>query len=125
MHLHKCNEPESISKDANAWDQRYTFSQIQYIPETIRRYVENCVDCKAIALLGGPIANTIDLYRLVRVTCENCKEEDLSQIAWMLCFGMKEEDYVPLENFSGYYPEHERNNIDGIYLLWAPEDDDA
>lgn len=39
------------------WIHRYTFSQIQYIPETIRRYVENCVDCKAIALLGGPIAN--------------------------------------------------------------------
>ena len=77
-------------------------------------------------MLGGPIANTIDLYyRLARVTCENCKEEDLSQIAWMLCFGMKEEDYVPFENFSGYYLEHERNNIDGIYLLWAPEDDDA
>ncbi|KAL7488819.1 hypothetical protein ACHAW6_014447 [Cyclotella cf. meneghiniana] len=120
IRLHKSNDAESIPKNAGMWEPRYTLSQIQYIPETIRRCVMNSIDHKAQRLLGRPIADAIDLYRLVRLTFEHSGEE-LSQIHWQPCFGMAEEEYVPLRDFSGYNPQHERKNIDGTGLLWEKE----
>jgi hypothetical protein len=79
------------------------------------------VDEKAITLLGEPIADAIDLYRLVKFT-HQLRKEELSQIEWMPCFGMDEEEYEPLDDFSGYNPQHSRQNIDGTGLLWTKED---
>ena len=54
---------------AGEWERpQYTLSQIQYIPETIRRIIANCTDHKAEALLGKHIAASINIYRLVRET---------------------------------------------------------
>ena len=53
----KCVPPRPIPADF--WNElKYTVSQIQYIPETIRRRVANCVDHKGESLLGKLIADT-------------------------------------------------------------------
>ena len=120
MRLHKCHDTRSVSNSGLGCEEPYTLSQIQYLPETIRRCVENCVDHEARALLGKPIADDIDIYRLVRQTYE-LREEDLSQVQWQPGFGVAEEDFVPLSDFSGYNPQHKRRNIDRTGLLWTTE----
>jgi hypothetical protein len=119
MHLHKSDDTREVQ--TSKLGEPYQLSQIEYLPETIRRCVENVVDQKAIALLGKPIADAIDLYRLARQTYE-LRKEDLAQIQWMPCFGMTKEEYAPLQDFGGYNPQHERKNIDGTGLLWTTED---
>ena len=100
----------------------YSVSQIQHIPETLRRCVMNTVDQKAEALLGKCIADSIDLYRLVRETYDE-REEALSQIQWMSCLGGVREEFVPLDDFQGYNPQNERENIDCTGLQWIVEED--
>lgn len=72
MCLHKSEEEKTVPPPSmleRSWqDSRYTLSQIQYLPETIRRCVMNCVDKEAEALLGKSIADSIDIYPLVRET---------------------------------------------------------
>ena len=82
----------------------------------------NTVDQKAEALLGKCIADSIDLYRLVRETYDE-REEALSQIQWMPCLGGVREDFVPLDDFQGYNPQNERENIDCTGLQWIVEED--
>lgn len=122
MSLHKSNEPKNIPPGVSYPD--YSLSQLQYIPETIRRCIVNCVDDRAVSLLGKAHADSIDLYRLVRETYE-AREEDLSQIQWMPCFGVNEDEFVPdVTTFGqGYNPQHERKNIDATGLLWGGEGD--
>ena len=116
MSLHKSNEPKNIPPGVSYPD--YSLSQLQYIPETIHRCIVNCVDHRAVSLLGKAHADSIDLYRLVRETYE-AREEDLSQIQWMPCFGVAEDEFVPLDDVQGYNPQHERKNIDATGLLWG------
>ena len=97
--LHKSDELKIIPPQHTVSD--YSVSQIQHIPETIRRCVMNTVDQKAEALLGKCIADSIDLYRLVRETYDE-REEALSQIQWMSCLGGVREEFVPLDDFQGY-----------------------
>ena len=117
--LHKSDELKTIPLYEEPFD--YSVSQIQHIPETIRRCVMNTVDQKAEALLGKCIADSIDLYRLVRETYDE-REEALSQIQWMPCLGGVREEFVPLDDFQGYNPQHERENIDCTGLRWVVED---
>ena len=119
MRLHKSNDTPSVSNGGRA---PFTLSQIQHIPETIRRCLENTVDHWAIIFLGKPIADNIDLYRLARQTYYH-QEEELSEIQWQPSFGMEEEDFVPLDDFSGYNPEHVRDNIDCTRLFWKYSED--
>jgi hypothetical protein len=35
---------------------------------------------------------------------------------------MEEEEYEPLDDFSGYNPQHSRSNIDGTGLLWTKKE---
>jgi hypothetical protein len=79
----------------------------------------NSIDHKTQTLLGMPIADAI-VYRLVRLTFEGSIEE-LVQIQWQPCFGMAEDDFFPLNDISGYKPQHERKNIDGTGLVWGKE----
>ena len=149
MELHKSNEEKTVPPQSmivegwrrstyhlsqiqhleGLWRSTYTLSQIQYLPETIRRVVANCVDRKAQTLLGKPIADSIDLYRLIRETYE-AQKEYLSAIQWMPCLGVAREDFVPLESFEGYNPHHERyggesmNNIDYTGLTWGMNGDE-
>ena len=116
--LHKSDELKTIPPQEFP---DYSVSQIQHIPETIRRCVMNSVDQKAEALLGKCIADSIDLYRLVRETYDQ-REEALSQIQWMPCLGGVREEFVPLDDFQGYNPQHERENIDYTSLHWVVED---
>ena len=81
----------------------------------------NTVDQKAEALLGKSIAESIDLYRLVRETYDE-REDVLSRIQWMPCLGGVREDFVPLDDFQGYNPQHESQNIDWTGLRWGVED---
>ena len=112
--LHKSDEAKSIpgGYGEGTWgiagyecSRRYSPSQIQYIPATIRRCVMNCVDLRAESLLGKAIAGSIDLYRLVRETYDT-KEEELSKIQWMPCFGVAKDEFAPLDDFQGYNPQH-------------------
>ena len=52
--LHKPKEEMSME---GYTDPQRTLSQVQYLPETLRRCVANSVDRTAEALLGKPIAN--------------------------------------------------------------------
>jgi hypothetical protein len=124
LRLHKSDDTRVVRQNRGRgyeFEEPYTLSQIQYLPETIRRCVENIVDEKARTLLGRPIADAIDLYRLVGSTYQ-LRQEELSQIEWMPCFGMEEEEYEPLDDFSGYNPQHSRSNIDGTGLLWTKKE---
>ena len=128
MHLHKSNEEESVppQKVMGSYGNSaaYTLSQIQYVPETIRRCISNCIDYEAHSLLGCHIADSINIYRLVLETYQNNSKE-LSQIHWMPCLGVAEEDFVSLDDFEGYNPQHICENIDCTGLAWGKEDDDA
>ena len=126
--LHKSDEEKTVPPQSmleRSWQEpRYTLSQIQYLPETIRRCVANCVDKKAVGLLGKSIADSIDIYRLIRETYDANKDYDLKAIQWMPCLGVSEEDYVPKETFEGYNPLNERygeaaDNIDCTGLRWG------
>ena len=104
MCLHKLDEEKSVPPQSMlcSWEQPlYTLSQIQYLPETIRRYVANCVDREAEYLLGRSIAESIDLYRLVRESYVECQHE-----LWMPCLGMEVADFSPRDTFPGYNPKH-------------------
>ena len=81
----------------------YTLSQIQRIPETIRRCIEFSIDTEAVALLGEGIAESIDVYRVLRETYKNNAKE-LGFLEWMPCFGGSEDDFEPLTDFSDYNP---------------------
>ena len=124
--LHKCNEERMVpprSMLTSGWESpKCTLSQIQYMPETIRRCVENCVDLEARSLLGKSMSDSIDLYRLVRETYEAHKD-DLSCIQWMPSLGVPLEDFVPLTDFTGYNPQHKNDNIDYTGLVWGVNDD--
>lgn len=132
MTLHKSDEQKTVPPRImmrSSLDHQYTLSQIQFIPETIRRIVMNCTDKDAEALLGKNIAESIDIYRLVRDTYDKRKGNNLRAIQWMPCLGVAREDFVPLETFEGYNPHHERfgrvaNNIDGTGLTWDIDEDD-
>ena len=89
----------------------------------------NCVDKEAEGLLGKSIADSIDIYRLVRETYDSNKDDELKAIQWMPCLRVSEEDYVLMESFEGYNPQHKRfgevaNNIDCTGLRWGLESDD-
>jgi len=133
MRLHKSEEEKTVPPQSmlvGTWQESsYTLSQVQYLPETIRRCVMNCVDKEAEALLGKSIADSIDIYRLVRETYASFGGDYLKAIEWMPCLGVSEEDYVPMETFEGYNPQHERfgevaDNIDSTGLRWGLESDD-
>ena len=69
-------------------------------------------------LLGKHIADSIDIYFLVRSTYGACKEE-LSEVKWMPCLGAGvEELFGPSADYRGYNPEHEHCNIDYTGLRW-------
>ncbi|KAL7530126.1 hypothetical protein ACHAWF_003254 [Thalassiosira exigua] len=122
MRLHKSEEEETVPPpgmlNPRIPTEIYTLSQIRYLPETIRRCVANTIDDEARSLLGRSIADSIDIYRLVRETYDD-NTDFLSQIEWMPCLGVSEEEYVPLDHFEGYNPQHERDNIDCTGLLWG------
>ena len=79
----------------------YTLSQIQRIPETIRRCIEFSIDTEAVALLGEGVAESIDVYRVLRETYKNNAKE-LGFMEWMPSFGGSEGDFEPLTDFSDY-----------------------
>jgi len=130
MCLHKSDEEKTIpprSMLLGSWhESNYSLSQIQYLPETIRRCVMNCVDKEAETLLGKSIADSIDIYRLVRETYASFGGDYLKAIQWMPCLGVSEEEYEPLDSFEGYNPQHKRfgevaDNIDSTGLRWGLE----
>ena len=129
--LHKSDEEKTIPQQSmlrTSWERQYTLSQIQYLPETIRRCVMNCVDKEAEGLLGKSIADSIDIYRLVMETYHVC-EDELKIIQWMPCFGVPISDFEPMDTFEGYNPLNERfgkvaDNIDCTGLRWGLESDD-
>lgn len=140
IRLHKSDEEKTIPPQVGeSWrEPRYTLSQIQYLPETIRRVVANCADEEAESLLGKSIADSIDIYRLIRETYDANKDGDLKAIQWMPCLGVSEEDFVPMETFEGYNPHHARmdfersdgkigyksvSNIDRTSLTWGEDGD--
>ena len=121
MCLHKSEEEKTIPPQTRY--PSYSLSQIQYLPETIRRIVANCVDKDAEDLLGKSISDSIDIYRIIRETYRDW-EDVLKVIKWMPCLGVSEEDFVPMLNFEGYNPLHERygevvDNIDRTGLQWG------
>ena len=141
--LHKSGESKSVP--AGDSSPRFTLSQIQHIPETIRRCIENCVDKKAEQLLGKLIADEIDICRLLREThqvydsavrdswgwvvvyyggCLSSQERIFSKIDWMACLGVGEGEFEPLESFDGYNPQHERDTIDHTALVWGDKKED-
>jgi len=99
--------------------ETYSVSQIQYLPETIRRCVENTVDNEAVDLLGERIAASIDIYRLVRETYDNDEEDLLKSVDWMPCFG--EDDFQ--HEKSDYNPR--ATHIDCTGLLVCPYEGDV
>ena len=102
--LHKSDEEVTVPASDDRWSRpEYTLSTIQYIPETIRRCVMNTVDQQAESLIGKSIADSIDIYRLVRQSYETQKDK-LSVIQWMPCLGVTREDFVPRSTFEGYNP---------------------
>ena len=145
MCLHKSNEEKTVpSQDmGEGWRQRprYTISQIQYLPKTIRRI--QIIDKGAEDLLGKSIADSIDMYRLIRKTYTAHKDGKLKAIQWMPCLGVSEENFVPMETFEGYNPHHARldfelvggtakvskisyksvSNIDRTSLTWGEDGD--
>jgi hypothetical protein len=100
--LHKSDEELTVPVSDDRWPE-YTLSTIQYIPETIRRCMTNTIDHQAESLLGKAIADSIDIYRLVRQTYEAQKDK-LSVIQWMPCLGVPREDFIPRSTFEGYNP---------------------
>ncbi|KAL7547005.1 hypothetical protein ACHAWF_010324 [Thalassiosira exigua] len=134
IRLHKSDEEETVpppSMRDGFSSYVYTLSQIQYLPETIRRCVANAIDREARSLLGRSIADSIDIYRLVRETYDyDDNAEILGKIRWMPCLGVPKEDFVPLDSFEGYNPKneydnetgHERYNINGTGLLWGDQE---
>ena len=100
--LHKPKEEMSME---GYTDPQRTLSQVQYLPETLRRCVANSVDRTAEALLGKPIADSIDLYGLLRETYAKRKHE-LQSIKWMPCLGVEAADFIPRDTFPGYNPDH-------------------
>jgi len=101
LDTHKVSDEEKKTIDLFLMTS-YAPSQIQYIPETIRRSVMNRVDKEAVAVLGKGIANSIDLDRPVKETYQ-AKMSQLEQINWMPCLGEKAA-FQPLRDFSGYNP---------------------
>jgi len=112
MCLHKSDEEKTVPPQSlleRSWQKpRYTLSQIQYLPETIRRIVENCGDEEAEDLFGKTIAGSFYIYRLVRETYASFGGDYLKAIQWMPCLGVSEENFVPMETFEGYNPHHAR-----------------
>ncbi|KAL9190514.1 hypothetical protein ACHAXT_000220 [Thalassiosira profunda] len=122
LRLHKSNETDPMPAGQGARDSgpRCTVEQFLYVPKTIQQCVKNTRDHQMVKLLGAPLADIIDLFRLVRETYKVRKKE-LGRVNWMPCLGMSEADFVPLRNFQGYNPETEdgRRNIRGTTLMWV------
>lgn len=115
--LHKSDEPKLVPVGGSEDKPRYALSQIQHLPELIRRCLRNSVDYEARALLGTRIADSIDFFQCARYTYFRHSDE-LKEIKWQPSFGMAEEEYVPLTDFSGFNPQHYLDNVDYTALLW-------
>ena len=116
----ECHQPAPGEKPLSPDGWRHclgeglTLSQIQFIPEIIRRCVRNSVDTEAKSLLGYKLASSIDLYLPARETLHLYEGTNALQIKWMPGFGMSKEDYVPLTTYEGYNPQHDHITCTGL-----------
>lgn len=97
-----------------------TLSQIQHIPETIRRCVDHSRDDEAVSLLGDRLASSIDLYRPARSTLRKYEGTGELDIQWMPGLGMPREAYVPLSSYEGYNPKCEYIVFTGLQMVPEP-----
>ena len=95
-------------------------SQIQHIPETIRRCVDHSRDAEAVRLLGDRLASSIDLYRPARATLRKYEGTGELDIQWMPGLGMPREAYVPLSSYEGYNPRCEHVAGTGLQTVLEP-----
>jgi len=127
MCLHKSNEVASVPPQNMLewhWNRpECTLSQVWHIPRTILQCVTNCVDHRARSLLGKPIADSIDIYRLLRETYAD-NEDELDGIYWMPCLGVSAKEYMRVSDYHRYNPHHTYPNIAYTGLLWRKENDD-
>ena len=110
--------------EPDEWEDRQghglKLSQIQYIPETIRRCVENSWDTEAVSLLGNKLASSIDLYRPARATLRKYEGTGELDIKWMPGLGMPKEAYTQLSSYKGYNPQSDHILCTGLQTVLEP-----